>query len=74
MLEEIGVRAFYGSGLKFFTTPLKLKKIDAMAFGNCRALKDFWLNKGVQELDWLCFWATAIEDIKIPPQVAKTKE
>ena len=74
MLEEIGVRAFYGSGLESFAAPPKLKKIGAIAFGNCCSLRDFRVNKGVQELGWLCFWATAIEDIKIPHQVAKTEE
>ena len=74
MLDEIGVRAFYGYGLESFTVPQKLKKISAVAFGNCRALKDFWLNKEIREFGWLCFWATAIEDIEMPLQVAKTEE
>ena len=32
------------------------------------------MNKKIQELDWLCLWATAIEDLKIPPQVKMTLE
>ena len=74
MLEEIGVRAFYGSGLESFAALPKLKKIGAVAFGNCWALKRVWLNEEIRELDWLCFWATAIEELEIPHQVAKTKE
>lgn len=32
------------------------------------------MNEGIQELGWLCFWAAAITDLKIPPQVKKTPE
>ena len=44
-----------------------------------QAAEKFWkdnfkLNEGIQELDWFCFWATAIEGLKISPQVKKTPE
>ena len=32
------------------------------------------MNEKIQELDWLCFWATAIENLKIPPQVHTAPE
>ena len=40
MLEEIGTRAFYGCGFESFAAPSSLKKIGAVAFGNCLALKE----------------------------------
>ena len=41
VLEEIKVRAFYGCGLESFIAPPSLKKIGAVAFGDCRSLKNF---------------------------------
>ena len=73
-LEEIEPLAFYECALESFTAPPKLKKIGDLAFGHCRALKDFRLNEGIQELGFLCFWATAIEDLKIPKRLRRTSE
>ena len=74
MLEEIEYRAFYGSGLESFAAPPKLKKIGAVAFGNCRALKRVSLNRDIEELGLLCFWATTIEDVTIPLQTRMTPQ
>ena len=73
-LERIQVRAFYGSGLELFTAPPLLKRIDAIAFGACHQLRDFRLNEGIQELDWLCLWNAAITDLRIPLCVKRTPE
>ena len=32
------------------------------------------MNEKIQELGFLCLWATAIESLEIPPQVKKTPE
>ena len=65
-LEEIADGAFFGCGIESFTAPPKLKKIGDLAFGNCQMLRDFQLNKEIQELGWLCFWGTQIKDMKVP--------
>ena len=68
-LEEIEPRAFYGCGLESFAPPFSLKKIGAMAFGNCPALKDVKLNNGIKELGPMCLWATGVSDLKLPKGV-----
>ena len=73
-LEEIELRAFYGTGLESFVAPPRLKKIDAVVFGNCRALKRVSLNRDIEELGFLCFWATTIEDVTIPLQTRMTPQ
>ena len=40
-LEEISAWAFYGCGLESFVAPSSLKKIGAVAFRSCSALKNF---------------------------------
>lgn len=45
-----------------------------MAFGDCRSLRDFRLNEAIQELDFLCFWATPVKDLRIPSRVKKTSK
>ena len=51
VVEEIGYHAFFGSGLESFVAPPSLRKIGALAFGECYNLKTFELNKDIQELD-----------------------
>ena len=72
LLEEIGVKAFFNCALESFTVPPQLKKIGALAFGMCNALRSFKLNAAIQELDFLCFWRTAIVSLNIPSRVRKT--
>ena len=40
-MEEIKSRAFFDAGLESFAAPPLLKKVGAMAFKQCRKLKDF---------------------------------
>lgn len=51
VVEEIGYHAFFGSGLESFVAPPSLRKIGALAFGECYNLKTLELNKDIQELD-----------------------
>ena len=74
MLEEIGYRAFFGCALESFTAPASLKKIGAVAFGANLTLRNFKLNDDIQDVDWLCFWATGIEELKLPQKIKKTPE
>ena len=73
-LEEIGTKAFFQCGLRSFAAPPRLQKIGALAFSGCLRLSDFRLNQGIQELGWLCFLTTAVQQIDVPPQVGKTLE
>ena len=73
-LEDVGVRAFMDSGLEAFVSPPSLKKICDLAFVECVELKDFQLSESVRELGWLCFWATGVTDLKLPPHVRMTPE
>lgn len=74
LVEEIGFKAFYGAGLREFAAPSSLRKIGDLAFGECRELEKLTLNKGVQELGWLCLWATAVADLRPPQNVKMTPE
>lgn len=47
VLREIKPLAFYGCGLKLFVAPQSLRKVGDMAFGDCSALTDVRLNKGI---------------------------
>ena len=71
-LEVIDERAFDDSGLESFTAPPSLKKIGYMAFGRCSSLREFKLNKCIQELSRLCFWGTKITSLKVPSHAGKT--
>ena len=49
-LEEIGLGAFYNSGLESFTSPRSLRVLELGAFGNCKNLKHVRLNEGLEVL------------------------
>lgn len=49
-LIEIGVRAFYGSGLEEIVIPKNVKHIDVNAFGNCKKLKTVVLTENVEHI------------------------
>ena len=45
-----------------------------MAFGECRNLKTFELNEGIQEVGWLCLWRTGVTGMRLPPHIRMTRE
>ena len=45
-----------------------------MAFRECRNLKRFELNDGIQELGWFCLWRTGVTDLHLPPHIKMTRE
>lgn len=49
-VTEIQHKAFWGAGIESFAAPASLRKIDALAFGECRELRTFELNEGIREL------------------------
>ena len=71
---EIGLKAFYRSGLESFTVPQSLRRIGLMAFRECYNLKKFEPNEDIQELSWFCFWRTGVTDLRIPPHIRMTRE
>ena len=46
-VTEIRFKAFHSSGIESFNAPPSLRKIDALAFGECRSLKTFEPNEDV---------------------------
>ena len=72
-LEEIWCKAFCHSGLESFVAPWSLRRIGALAFAECQELKIFELNEDIQ-LGWLCLWGTGVADLRLPPQVQRTRE
>ena len=73
-MEEIDCKAFFRSGLEYFTAPSSLKKIGALAFRECRNLKKFELNEGIQEAGWLCLLGTGTEMLSLPSYIRITRE
>ena len=73
-VEEIQCKAFYRSGLETFTAPPSLRKIGPVAFRECRNLKKFELNKGVQKLGWFCLLGTETKTLSLPPHMKVTRE
>ena len=71
-VTEIRFKAFYNSGIESFTAPPSLRKIDALAFGECRNLKTFEPNEDVQ-LGWLCLLHAVVTDLRLPPHVTMTR-
>ena len=73
-VEEIQQMAFQRSGLESFTAPPSLRKIDALAFRECRDLKRLELNEDIRDLGWLCLWGTGVTDMRLPPHIQMTRE
>ena len=73
-LEEIWCKAFCHSGLESFAAPRSLRRIGALAFAECCALKRLELNEDIQELGWLCLWGTGVTELELPQQVQRTRE
>ena len=47
VVAEVQCRAFYRSGLESFVAPPSLRKISAVAFGECCNLRKFELNANI---------------------------
>lgn len=73
-VTEIQSNAFWRSGLESFVAPPSLKKIGALAFRDCRNLKRFELNNGIQELGWFCLWGFEITDLRLPLHIRMTRK
>lgn len=73
-LEEVGAKAFFGSGLECFVAQPSLRTVGDLAFGACAALKDFRLSEGVREPGWLCLWGTAVTSSALSQHVRRMSE
>ena len=78
---EIGLDAFYGSGLETFVAPRALRTIRQSAFQDCKSLKRVQLNEGLEVLgtddhpdgkDWCgVFQGSAVEHVELPATLKK---
>lgn len=69
-IVEIGKNAFRGNGfLKNVSFGPEIRLINNGAFAECKNLKNIELNKGLIEIQFRAFGATAIEQVVIPESV-----
>lgn len=70
-LERVGIQAFAETALVSFTAPDSLREICELAFRECARLREVRLNGGIRTLGPLCFRGTALEELRLPPQITK---
>ena len=71
---EIGDKAFYKIGtLKSIDIPNTVKTIGGSAFAGCNNLSTVKLNEGLDRIDSLAFFDTAITEITIPASVESAR-
>ena len=65
-VSELGVGAFYASGLETFTVPAKVARLSTALFQECHQLKTVWLGKDVGTLSAYSFDGCPLEHLYVP--------
>ncbi len=74
-IEELGERAFNGTGITELTIPANIKKIGDLAFQNCKSLKKVSIAEGITELGiHFLSCCNALSDVKLPSSIKELQK
>ena len=66
--------AFWGSGIESIRLPSTVKRLEAMTFCNCHALRSVEISDGLEYIGRECFSNSGVEEVSLPSTLKEIAE